>query len=165
MSNEQLADFSLPSRPNWKGPFFESSPQEKLGHPRMPTGSVSDVSPFLPHPSHVGIERSWNGMRDKNTVGAQNYTHDTVPESSNPASTQVMIALMNRVKDYAAGHKSDGMTRLGPPPPWAIDTSAEGAKSFFEADWGNPPTRLGRDPRYRPLLAEEVPRGRRRFRD
>ncbi|KZF19264.1 hypothetical protein L228DRAFT_49645 [Xylona heveae TC161] len=34
-------------------------------------------------------------------------------------------------------------------PEWCIDRSPNGASSFFGEDWGAPPQRIGRDPRYR----------------
>lgn len=39
-------------------------------------------------------------------------------------------------------------------PAWAVDGGAEGNKSFFEETWGKPPSRVGRDPRYRPTFHE-----------
>ncbi|KAI9819124.1 MAG: hypothetical protein M1827_007280 [Pycnora praestabilis] len=39
-------------------------------------------------------------------------------------------------------------------PEWCIDKSPAGTHSFFGEDWGAPPPRVGRDPRYRPLMHE-----------
>ncbi|KAL8995537.1 MAG: hypothetical protein Q9169_004738 [Polycauliona sp. 2 TL-2023] len=39
-------------------------------------------------------------------------------------------------------------------PAWAVDGGVEGNKSFFEETWGKPPSRVGRDPRYRPTFHE-----------
>ena len=36
-------------------------------------------------------------------------------------------------------------------PDWAVDRSANGNDSFFDSQWGQPPARVGRDPRYQPL--------------
>ncbi|KAI9754117.1 MAG: hypothetical protein M1835_000921, partial [Candelina submexicana] len=44
--------------------------------------------------------------------------------------------------------------RFGVVPEWCIDRSPEGSKSFFGEDWGAPPLRVGRDPRYRPMMHE-----------
>ena len=38
-------------------------------------------------------------------------------------------------------------------PEWCIDKSQDGSLSFF-GDWGVPPSRVGRDPRYRPTFHE-----------
>ena len=38
-----------------------------------------------------------------------------------------------------------------PCPEWSIDSSSAGLRSFFGEDWGVPPPRVGRDPRYRDL--------------
>lgn len=37
---------------------------------------------------------------------------------------------------------------------WCIDQGANGQTSFFGEDWGAPPPRVGRDPRYQPVLHE-----------
>ena len=42
--------------------------------------------------------------------------------------------------------------RFGPAPEWCIDQGPSGQSSFFGEDWGAPPPRVGRDPRYRPML-------------
>jgi len=39
-------------------------------------------------------------------------------------------------------------------PEWCIDQSPNGQLSFFGEDWGAPPPRVGRDPRYQPVLHE-----------
>ena len=37
---------------------------------------------------------------------------------------------------------------------WCIDQGPGGNLSFFDDTWGAPPTRVGRDPRYRPTFHE-----------
>lgn len=39
---------------------------------------------------------------------------------------------------------------------WCIDQGANGQTSFFGEDWGAPPPRVGRDPRYQPVLHEGI---------
>lgn len=46
-----------------------------------------------------------------------------------------------------------GQCRFAQVPEWCIDKSPNGNDSFF-GDWGVPPSRVGRDPRYRPTLHE-----------
>ena len=43
------------------------------------------------------------------------------------------------------------LTRWGKPRAWYLDPSPDGNKSFFGSEWGAPPARIGRDPRYAPL--------------
>lgn len=52
-----------------------------------------------------------------------------------------------------ASYKSDRTTLnpFGKPPSWAIDHSPAGNQSFFSQQWGTPPQRVGRDPRYRAM--------------
>jgi hypothetical protein len=35
---------------------------------------------------------------------------------------------------------------------WCVDNSRSGMTSLFGEDWGAPPARVGRDPRYRPVV-------------
>ena len=48
---------------------------------------------------------------------------------------------------------NDYFSRFGRVPEWCIDPSPDGDQSYF-GDWGAPPPRVGRDPRYRPTLYE-----------
>lgn len=57
--------------------------------------------------------------------------------------------LMSYVDDASPGH----FRRFARVPEWCIDKSAGGNQSFF-GDWGVPPSRVGRDPRYRPTFHE-----------
>ena len=49
---------------------------------------------------------------------------------------------------------TDYFGRFGRVPEWCIDQTPNGNLSFFGEDWGAPPPRVGRDPRYRPMLHE-----------
>ncbi|MCJ1443811.1 MAG: hypothetical protein MMC23_004311 [Stictis urceolatum] len=42
----------------------------------------------------------------------------------------------------------DYFNKFGQAPEWCIDRSGDGNRSFFGGDWGAPPQRVGRDPRY-----------------
>ena len=53
----------------------------------------------------------------------------------------------NKKEEYFAKHFK------GEIPEWCIDRSSTGNDSFF-GDWGSPPSRVGRDPRYRPTFHE-----------
>ena len=50
--------------------------------------------------------------------------------------------------------RKEDFGRFGKVPEWCIDKSMDGSLSFFGEDWGAPPPRVGRDPRYRPMLHE-----------
>jgi len=50
---------------------------------------------------------------------------------------------------------ADYFARFAPPPEYAVDKSAKGNESFFGENWGAPPQRIGRDPRYRAFVEEE----------
>jgi len=50
---------------------------------------------------------------------------------------------------------ADYFAKYAAPPEYAIDKSARGNESFFGENWGAPPQRIGRDPRYRAFVEEE----------
>lgn len=54
---------------------------------------------------------------------------------------------------YLESSNSDYFGRFAPVPEWCIDKSQDGNRSFF-GDWGIPPSRVGRDPRYRPTFLD-----------
>lgn len=67
-------------------------------------------------------------------------------------------AIMAPIFDNLVGYldnssKSDYFGRFARVPEWCIDKSPAGDQSFF-GDWGVPPSRVGRDPRYRPTFHE-----------
>ena len=67
----------------------------------------------------------------------------------NETTTRLLIPVWENLACYVDGPKTrDYWCPWGPAPEWCIDRSPEGNKSFFEADWGSPPQRVGRDPRY-----------------
>ncbi|MCJ1456480.1 hypothetical protein MMC28_006841 [Mycoblastus sanguinarius] len=98
-------------------------------------------------------------------------TSATTATATNLTDEQRAIDLMGPVianlRSYVDGSKPDYFSRYSRPPEWCIDKSPEGNRSFFGGDWGVPPPRVGRDPRYRttihegrPTYFEEMGRGR-----
>ena len=89
------------------------------------------------------------------------------------AAAQEQDIKEGKIKDPAAPYKNEDMvkdllipaiatlnsyktdrTSVNPfskPPSWAIDHSPAGNESFFSQQWGTPPQRVGRDPRYRAM--------------
>ncbi|MCJ1301053.1 hypothetical protein MMC08_003852 [Hypocenomyce scalaris] len=89
----------------------------------------------------------------------------TLPDyrSANPARllvpnvTDLLIPLLANLHGYVSDTPKQSTAYFGRysrVPEWCIDKTQGGENSFFGEDWGAPPPRVGRDPRYRPLLHE-----------
>ncbi|KAI6913272.1 hypothetical protein KC318_g1524 [Hortaea werneckii] len=76
---------------------------------------------------------------------------------SRDSMTRMLIPVLENLSYYVEGPAAerDYFSRWAEPPEWAIDHSPSGNKSFYDKEaWGQPPVRIGRDPRYRPLPME-----------
>ncbi|KAI7501372.1 hypothetical protein KC367_g2931 [Hortaea werneckii] len=79
------------------------------------------------------------------------------PSLSRDSMTRMLIPVLENLSYYVEGPvaERDYFSRWAEPPEWAIDHSPSGNKSFYDKEaWGQPPVRIGRDPRYRPLRVE-----------
>lgn len=68
-------------------------------------------------------------------------------------AAKLMIPALQTLVSYVDGTPPDYFHRFARVPEWCIDKSHGGNRSFF-GDWGVPPSRVGRDPRYRPTFHE-----------
>lgn len=74
------------------------------------------------------------------------------------AMTRMLIPVWENLASYMQGpfeKRRDYFSQWKPAPEWAIDRN--GNTSFYDKDWGCPPARVGRDPRYRPLPQGTIP--------
>ncbi|KAL8823650.1 MAG: hypothetical protein Q9191_005664 [Dirinaria sp. TL-2023a] len=92
----------------------------------------------------IGAERAAKSNLSANSTATSNDIDDMLK--------QVCLNFASYVSDRENG-KSDHFARYAPVPEWCIDKGPRGDESFF-GDWGVPPNRLGRDPRYRPTFHE-----------
>jgi len=86
-----------------------------------------------------------------------NAQSSTPGPNSNILTTRLLVPVLENLASYVQGpieKRRDYFCQWVKAPEWAIDRSATGNDSFFDSQWGQPPARLGRDPRYQP-----VPRG------
>lgn len=73
--------------------------------------------------------------------------------------TRLLIPVLENLSSYVQGpieKRRDYFSQWSQPPDWCIDRSPSGNNSFFDAEWGQPPARVGRDPRYRPMRVENL---------
>ena len=89
--------------------------------------------------------RSANFSDDAADCDSQKVEHTKAREDAADLLLPVLANLRMHVnhRDYFSKH--------GEVPQWCLDQSENGKKSFFGEDWGAPPLRVGRDPRYRPV--------------
>ena len=85
-------------------------------------------------------------------------TSSTEPtRCTNPEVTDLLVPLLANLHGYVTDTSKQTagyFGRYARVPEWCIDKGQGGESSFFGEDWGAPPPRVGRDPRYRPLLHE-----------
>lgn len=81
-------------------------------------------------------------------------------------TTRLLIPVLENLASYVQGpieKRRDYFSQWKQPPEWCIDRSEGGNNSFFDKNWGTPPARVGRDPRYArsPWVDDRTPlRGR-----
>ena len=59
----------------------------------------------------------------------------------------LLLPVLANLKAYSTERQA--FNQFGEPPAWCMDQGPRGNESFFGGDWGAPPPRVGRDPRYR----------------
>ena len=83
-------------------------------------------------------------------VGVYDAVHD--PLVNKEAYDRGTIDLFSRVFAHMANGKTGNdpsyASRYADPAPWTIDNSRDGNKSLYGGEWGDPPQRVARDPRY-----------------
>lgn len=71
-----------------------------------------------------------------------------------PNMTRLLIPVLENLASYVQGpveKRHDYFCQWSKAPDWCIDRSPNGNKSFYDSNWGQPPARIGRDPRYQPV--------------
>ncbi|KAI9843167.1 MAG: hypothetical protein M1838_002742 [Thelocarpon superellum] len=80
------------------------------------------------------------------------------PSAAADTANRLLIPLLGTLQGYLAESPRNGYGNFGsfaPVPEWCVDTSSTSSlQTFFGEDWGAPPARVGRDPRYRPLMRQ-----------
>ncbi|RDW61447.1 hypothetical protein BP5796_11339 [Coleophoma crateriformis] len=82
----------------------------------------------------------------------------TIEEMNNmstaEAATKLLHGAFGTLLAYADNRSTSRSKKSGfvKSPVWQIDSSEKGNVSFFGEDWGPPPKRFGRDPRYQPTF-------------
>lgn len=108
--------------------FYQSliRAQQNSASPTSTRAESSSIPPFLP-PSSTSNQ----------------------PQEDHTA--RLLIPVIENLQSYISGPPSkrrDYFCQWTRAPDWCIDSSETGNSSFYDKDWGTPPARVGRDPRY-----------------
>lgn len=122
-------------------PTSNANMLRKLFAGSEPLGTASSREPKH---APIGSERRRSSVHNENA--AEHFM--SKEEANDRAAIEIFAPVLANLHSYAAGSNRDYFSRYGQPPAWAIDHSAEGNKSLFGGEWGNPPQRVARDPRY-----------------
>ncbi|KAM0704064.1 hypothetical protein Q7P35_008296 [Cladosporium inversicolor] len=88
------------------------------------------------------------------TIPQPSTTTPPSTSDSNILTNRLLVPVLENLASYVQGpieKRRDYFCQWVKAPEWAIDRSATGNESFFDSQWGQPPERLGRDPRYQPV--------------
>lgn len=112
------------------------------------------VQPPPPRHTPEQVESWWfdRSRRDSLLQG-----QPTIPAHSKPTAGEiargVMLPAYKTFLGYSETTERDNFGRFCRVPEWCIDRTPGGSQSFY-GDWGVPPSRVGRDPRYTPTFHE-----------
>ncbi|KAL8801192.1 MAG: hypothetical protein Q9182_004641 [Xanthomendoza sp. 2 TL-2023] len=98
------------------------------------------------------LERQANFRDDRSDSSHLSTGAEATPAVE--AFNQLMGPVIANLRSYADDSGQSYFNKFTKAAAWAVDGSMEGNKSFFGEDWGKPPSRVGRDPRYRPTFHE-----------
>ncbi|KAI9655766.1 MAG: hypothetical protein M1821_005201 [Bathelium mastoideum] len=134
---------------------------ERTSRPVYDPAHGTDTLDTDPPPSYEESLDDWWQSRNRHRGPANDFEKFAMPIDSNtPPETnkQVTLGLFSALYDTLASYvkdtpqyRYDYFNRFTEPLEWCINKSPNGNQSFFGEDWGTPPSRVGRDPRYRPL--------------
>ncbi|KAI9833342.1 MAG: hypothetical protein M1819_003737 [Sarea resinae] len=106
--------------------------------------------------SKDGAATSDDAASDTTVIGSAPMGISSEPVNGPAGDTvnRLLIPLLSTLHGYLSSRPEAQRGRFGSfarVPEWCIDKGVGGLNSFFGEDWGAPPQRVGRDPRYRPL--------------
>ncbi|KAI4715686.1 hypothetical protein E4T48_08133 [Aureobasidium sp. EXF-10727] len=169
MTTEELAVHSRPSPQNFNGPFFMGSPDvpseanRKSHEQELHDWFYSGLTITERQNEHFEyIKTAHNqsssiAQRPIGTPASLLSSKNREPEPFNEVTTRLFLSMHESLSQYTQGPIEQRRGYLAPfcdPPEWCIDKSANGNNSFFGEDWSQPPERISRDSRYRPLPFE-----------
>ncbi|MCJ1248655.1 hypothetical protein MMC30_005873 [Trapelia coarctata] len=92
------------------------------------------------------------GIVSENTSESLDATAAPANSQSKDVAEHLLVPVLANLQTYLT--PGGYFNKHGRVPEWCIDQGINGQLSFFGEDWGAPPPRVGRDPRYQPVLHE-----------
>ena len=90
-------------------------------------------------------------------VKGSGFVHAKKP-ASEMSNQKLLVAALSQLQTYVTGPDARNPRRFGQYSgrvgEWCIDQGPMGNRSFFDDNWGAPPPRVGRDPRYQTTFHE-----------
>lgn len=115
--------------------------------------SKSDAAKAKPLPTPIGHERA------AAATAAKKAAETTIDLMKNPTAKDgidLMSGTIANLAGYASGKEVGGhFANWTRPAEHAIHKSLDGNKSMFDKNWGTPPARVGRDPRYQQTMTND----------
>lgn len=90
-------------------------------------------------------------MSDDKILSIKDLQEMSEPDVAGPILSAVFGSLLGYADQVITPTNKGMMSRFTSVPAWAIDFNEKGNESFFGEDWGQPPKRHGRDPRFQPF--------------
>jgi hypothetical protein len=174
MTTEDLAYYSRPSPQNFHGPFFMGSPdvpgeyKSKSHEQELHDWFSSGLKTIERQDEHFKYIKAAHGQTSAvsqprlriGAIGTRSASDEKrEAEPFNETTTRLFLSVHERLAQYTQGpmeQRRGYLARFCDPPEWCIDKSVNGNNSFFGDDWGQPPERISRDSRYRPLPFESM---------
>ncbi|KAF2839076.1 hypothetical protein M501DRAFT_1057376 [Patellaria atrata CBS 101060] len=143
-----------PTRQNFNGPFFTDVARK----PRELGPWPIFLKPMQSREKQVWWNSGKQRARQSAAIDALNvpappgFQSHPVDQVTNHLLIGVYDNLASYVKGIPEDRKEQPFAKYKQSADWCIDQTYEASKSFLGEDWGKAPNRIGRDPRYRPMM-------------
>ena len=119
-----------------------------IRHKNPTTASTKPIAPPIGTPSRFKLPQPAAATQ------SQSPSLSSPSPQSNILTNRLLVPVLENLASYVQGpveKRRDYFCPWVKAPDWAVERSANGNDSFFDSQWGQPPARVGRDPRYQPL--------------
>ena len=117
--------------------------------------NVAQILDRISEETHVlngGGSTRFSATTSSDRFESSNSITAIAPSQNRAISDNLLIPVLSNLATYL--QTGGYFNRHGKAPDWCIDQGSGGQLSFFGEDWGVPPPRVGRDPRYQPIIHE-----------
>jgi hypothetical protein len=114
--------------------------------------TTASAKPIAPPP--IGTPSRFKLPSPSKPPHSQSPSRHSPTPQSNILTNRLLVPVLENLASYVQGpveKRRDYFCPWVKAPDWAVDRGPNGNDSFFDSQWGQPPARVGRDPRYQPL--------------